>query len=61
MMVDGEWIEVEHDDVLGVVRVRHPKLNGGNWLEECSAATAAIKTRHDLYQVVRRIVRATHR
>jgi hypothetical protein len=57
MMVDGEWVEVEHDEARGFVRIRHPKVNGGEWLEETSLATAGVKTRHDLYAVVRRMFR----
>ncbi len=60
MMVDGDWVEVEHDEVRGAVRIQHPKVNGGEWLEEQSPETVAIANRHDLYSVVRRMVR-THR
>lgn len=57
MMVDGEWVEVEHDEVRGTVRIRHPNVNGSEWLEEKSTETAAVKNRHDLYAVVRRMLR----
>jgi hypothetical protein len=55
MMVDGEWVEVEHDE--GAVRIRYPKINGGEWIEEKSPETEAIKNRHDLYTAVRRMFR----
>lgn len=56
--VDGESVEVDHDPMRGAVSIRHPEVNGGEWLEEQSAETASVKTRHDLYKVVRRMLRA---
>jgi hypothetical protein len=58
MTVDGNSVEVEHDPVRGTVSIQHPTVNGGEWLEERSSETANIKTRHDLYVVVRRMLRA---
>jgi hypothetical protein len=57
MMVDGEWVEVEHDEVRGSVRIRHASINGGEWVEEQSDETRAIIDRHGLYSIVRRLFR----
>ena len=61
IMVDGEAVEVEHDEKRGAVRIRHPQVNGGEWLEEQSADTAKVKDRHELYTVVRRMLRTNRR
>jgi hypothetical protein len=61
IVVDGESVDVEHDPARGTVAIRHPEVNGGAWVEEQSDATCEIADRHELYKVVRRMLRQHRR